>query len=196
MEMKERFFERYENAVHEYFDYNGDDTGKLIRGYIMDEYKDILVEEFKVPEKDVSKRYHEIYAQTYYNGINIREYASWLREKFGREFFAQIKDNPAAIYHYYVAIHDFDMGVTDADGYAWLNTLLRYDIGVRRASEIINWYYEEMDTTVMEEVSIDQKKELENVCNFELGLHLDFSHWPKTEPKALEFGFSQFDFRD
>ena len=111
--------------------------------------------------------------------------ASWLQRKIG---YLPVGDYDA-INHYYTVMHDFDMGMMDADDYAWLNTLFHYDIGAERALDIIRWYYENEDTTVMDAVGINQKETLKNICEMELDLHLDFSHWPNEEPMCLEYGF-------
>jgi len=101
-------------------------------------------------------------------------------------------DSDEGIDHYHKSIFFYDMGLTDADDYAWLNTLFRYDIGAERAKAIINWYYENLDTTVQDAVSVDQKETLKNICEMELGFHLDFTHWPKYEPEYLEYGFKEY----
>ena len=119
---------------------------------------------------------------------------TWLTIEFGREFTEWMDKD--AVNHYYISCHDYDMGVTDADDYAWLNTLLRYDIGAERALEIIRWYYENLCSTVQDAVDINQKENLKVICEFELGLNLDFSHWPKTEPQYLEYGFKTDEFKD
>ena len=119
------------------------------------------------------------------------EKLNWLTRMFGHSFTDQIDDNREAIDHYYKATHDYDMGITDADDWAWLNTLFRYDIGADHANGIIEWFYENEEATVMDCVNVDEKKLLQNICET-LGFHLDFSHWPDKEPKALEFGFKEY----
>lgn len=59
--MKERFLERYEKAITDYFDCAGDSTGKMVRYYIVREYEKILHEEFDVPLEQLQERYSEIY---------------------------------------------------------------------------------------------------------------------------------------
>ena len=191
-DMKNIFIKRYEDAVYEYFDYTGDREGKTIRNYVCSEYKKILEDVFKMPESEISAIYQRLYAETYYKGINYRQMEEWLKRQLGN---APTNDQEGIIF-YYRAMHDYDMGVMDADDYAWLNTLFRYDIGAERALDIIRWYYEKEDATVMDSVSIDTKETLKTICEDELGLHLDFSHWPKTEPKYIEFGFEMDSFRD
>lgn len=120
------------------------------------------------------------------------EKLSCLTEIFGRSFTNQISDNPEAIEFYYKASRVYDMSITDADDWAWLNTLFQYDIGAYHARDIIDWYYYEHDSTVMDAVDADSKDTLSNICSLELGHHLDFSHWVKEEPKALRFGYKEW----
>lgn len=123
--------------------------------------------------------------------MSYEEKLNWLTRMFGHSFTDQIDDNREAIDHYYKATHDYDMGITDADDWAWLNTLFRYDIGADHALGIIDWCYENEEATVMDCVNVDEKELLQNICET-LGFHLDFSHWPDKEPKALEFGFKEY----
>lgn len=118
----------------------------------------------------------------------MREYKTkkeWLERNFGSGLLTH--DEPMTEF-YYKALHDYNMGVSDADDYAWLNTLFGYDIGADNAMEIIRWYYENLDTTVMESVDIHQKEMLANLLD-EFGFHLDFSQWPTEEPQFLRYEF-------
>ena len=115
----------------------------------------------------------------------------WLVKELGESWVTEQIDFPEGIDHYYKGMHDYGMGVTDCDDWAWLNTLFRYDIGAENAKKIIGWYYENEDTTVQDAVSVEKSEELWYVCDIELGIHLDFSHWPKEEPTALEYGFNK-----
>ena len=121
-----------------------------------------------------------------------KEKLDYLSKKFGSNFADQIGDNLEAIDHYYKANYYFGMGITDADDWAWLNTLFRYDIGANHALGIIRWFYENEDATVMDCVNVDQKETLQNICEWELGFYLNFNHWPENDPNALEFGFKEY----
>ena len=130
------------------------------------------------------------------NESELEDYIAWLAKEFGRSFAESIKDNPEVIIHYYKACHDYNMGMSDADDYAWLNTLFRYDIGAERALDIIRWYYENYDSTLQDSITVNSRETLKSICEMELGLNLDFSHWPKTEPKCFEYGFKADEFYD
>lgn len=119
----------------------------------------------------------------------ISQKLEYLNRNVGEDF--SIPHDPDCINHYYKSLHDYGMGVCDADDYAWLNTLFGYDIGAERALGIIRWYYENLDATVMDMVTVASKETLQNICELELGLHLDFSCWPEEEPKVLRFGFDE-----
>lgn len=116
---------------------------------------------------------------------NINEMKEWIIKEIG---FLPVDDEDGVEF-YYTAMHDYDMGLTDADDYAWLNTLFGYDICADHALEIIRWYYENLDTTIQDAVSIDQMETLRNICEMELGFHLDFSNWPTEEPKYFRYDF-------
>ena len=121
----------------------------------------------------------------------FEEKLNWLTYTFGHSFTDQIDDNPEAINHYYKATRDYDMGISDADDWAWLNTLIRYDIGAYHASGIIDWLYTNEDATVMDVINVNSRDKLEDICR-ELGYHLNFNHWVEKEPGALEFGFKEY----
>lgn len=116
---------------------------------------------------------------------SCEEKRNWLAKELGKDYYYEFTE-PKTINHYYKAIHDFNMGLTDADDYAWLITLFGYDIGAENAFEIIRWYYENFDATVNDMVGINQKIELWYVCN-KLNIHLDFSMWTDAEPKCYVF---------
>ena len=114
------------------------------------------------------------------------EKVEWLMNEIG---YLPV-DDEAGIEFYYKGMHDFGLGLYDTDDYAWLNTLLRYDIGGENARLIIDWYYVNEDTTVQEAINIDGKEELAEIAE-KLGIHLDFSNWMTEEPMALEYGFEE-----
>jgi hypothetical protein len=111
---------------------------------------------------------------------------NWLIDEIG---YLPVSDEDG-INFYYKGMHDFGLGLHDTDDYAWLNTLLRYDIGGENATEIIRWYYANMDMTVQDAVRIEDRDELYGVCQ-RLGLDIDFSQWPETEPEYIEYGFEE-----
>lgn len=96
----------------------------------------------------------------------------WLRKEIGDDIIDDASDT--TIEFYYMAMHDHNLDLSDADRYGWLNTLFGYDIGVNAALAIINKYYLE-DKDVME---IDERNEdeLRNYAN-ELKLDLNFDYF-------------------
>ena len=114
------------------------------------------------------------------------EKINWLIDEIG---YLPVSDEDG-INFYYKGMHDFGFGLYDTDDYAWLNTLLRYDIGGENATEIIRWYYKNMDMTVQDAVRIEDRDEFYGVCQ-RLGLDIDFSHWPEIEPEYIEYGFEE-----
>ena len=92
---------------------------------------------------------------------------------------------------YYKAMHDYGMDFADADRYAWLNTLFGYDIGAERAQIIIDWYWDKEELSVME-LNIGDRETLEYITRFELGLYLNYSHWPKQEPQAIKYDLPHY----
>ena len=107
----------------------------------------------------------------------------WIRKEIGY----LPADETVAIEFYYRAMHDYGMGLTDADDYAWLNTLFGYDIGAENALKIIRWYYEKHDATVQDMVTVKSKTELQNICENQIGVYLDYSKWPEEEPGCLKY---------
>ena len=66
--MKEKFIKRYKEAVLNYFYYNGDREGELIRNYIVGEYEKILNEEFDISKQEIREMYDELYLLSYDDG--------------------------------------------------------------------------------------------------------------------------------
>ena len=91
---------------------------------------------------------------------------------------------------YYKAMHDYDMGINDADDYAYLNTLFQYDIGAERALAIIRWFYIKQNTTVQDAVILQERETLKN-CEHELGFHFNWDYFLEDEPRTLQFGFTE-----
>jgi len=120
------------------------------------------------------------------NNMTIEEKLNWLKNEVGADFFDFTPEDCNVINHYYCGMHDHNMSVYEADDWAWLNTLFGYNIGATRALMIINWYYENNDATVEECVGVQDKETLHSVCEWELGLHLDFSNWVDKESKYYD----------
>ena len=64
--MKERFIKRYKDAVMKYFNTGaGDPDSSMIRNYIVNEYEQILEEEFGMKHEEVHAIYNELYIERY-----------------------------------------------------------------------------------------------------------------------------------
>lgn len=85
---------------------------------------------------------------------------------------------------YYMAMHDNGMDLYDADDYAWICTLINYDIGADRAKEILKWLYEN-DQTAMS-FTAESIPTLKNICE-ELDLKIDFSKALTETPDAIHY---------
>lgn len=118
---------------------------------------------------------------------NIIEKNVWLVKQVGNV----IPNDDECVEFYYRAMHDYGMGITDADDYAYLNTLFQYDIGAERALAIIRWFYEEQDAAIQDAVTVEDKGTLRNICEFELGLHFNWDYFLKEEPKMLQYNFTE-----
>lgn len=115
----------------------------------------------------------------------VEDKAIWLQEKIG--FVPVDIDDYKAVDFYYRAMHDYDFGLIDADSYAYLNTLLGYDIGIESARKLIIWFYENNDSTVEDAITVEDKGTVQNICELELGLDLDFSKFATEEPECYQF---------
>ena len=118
--------------------------------------------------------------------MSTQEKAEWIRKEIG---FLPAEDEKA-IDHYYMAMHDFGMGLTDSDDYAWLNTLLEYNIGPDYALGIIRYLYDAQDTTAQDAVSSGSRAVLENICQT-LGYDIDFSKWPEADPECIRYDWEE-----
>lgn len=94
----------------------------------------------------------------------------------------------AAYKFYYRAMHDNGMDLYDADDYAWLNTLLGYDIGADHAKGICRWLYENDETVTS--YCAENLGTLKSICELELGYHLDFSNAVTETPEAIQYAWS------
>ena len=90
--------------------------------------------------------------------------------------------------HTYRAMHDYGMDFYESDRWAWLNTLFGYDIGADRARGIIYWYYENgMDVMDVTEITAEQAGTLQNIAEFELGYHFDYTTFAKETPDSISY---------
>ncbi len=115
------------------------------------------------------------------DNLTIEEKKTWLTEKTGRGMMDGIDD--ATVNFYYKCMHGYGMSLSDADRYAWLNTLFGYDIGAEKARVIDNWYY--MNGLDVMEIEAVSKGTVQSICEGELGLNLDFSKWPEKTPDVI-----------
>ena len=75
----------------------------------------------------------------------------------------------------------------DADAYAWLNTLMGYDIGLEKAVAIDVHMFNEYGTPILE---LDYKKDSKNIVKaacYDLKMELDFSKWAKENPECYKY---------
>ena len=108
----------------------------------------------------------------------------WLKEKSGVWNIIGELDETAHNF-YYRAMHDNHMDLYDADDYAWLNTLIGYDIGVKNAKRIEKWLYENDETVTS--YSAENIGTLKNLCELELELKIDFSNAVTVTPEAIKY---------
>ncbi|MBQ6416315.1 MAG: hypothetical protein IJJ65_08720 [Butyrivibrio sp.] len=116
----------------------------------------------------------------------ISKMKEFVENKTGKETLVGLDEDGWEFY--YRAMHDHDMDLSDADRWAWLNTLFGYDIGESAARKISNWLYENGQDAC--ELTHKSKETLKSICEFELGLHLDFSKFVNSEPEAYKYHFA------
>ena len=66
--MKEKMRKRYKKAVWDYFSYDGDSEGRIIKHYIIREYEDILVEECGMDVDIINMMFQSLYNEYYVKG--------------------------------------------------------------------------------------------------------------------------------
>lgn len=106
----------------------------------------------------------------------------WIEQKIGNGILDGMDDD--CYEFFYKAMHDLGIEFTDADRWAWLNTLFRYEISDSAANEINNWLYENGQDAL--ELDSKSKSTLEMIC-VELGIKLDFSKFVLETPKAIRY---------
>lgn len=111
-----------------------------------------------------------------------QEKVTWLNKQCGPDYFS-IEDD--YVDFYYETMHGFGVSIGDADRYAWLGTLLGYDIGYIKAAQIDSWYYEN-GLEVME-IGLNDLETLRNVCESELGFYISLENKPDEEPKYITY---------
>ena len=109
----------------------------------------------------------------------------WLKESGSWSVLQGLGDE--AYDFYYMAMHDNGMHLYDADEYAWLNTLIGYDIGADKAKAIIRWLYENDQSAMSFEAG--DIETLKSICEMELGLHIDFSNAVTETPNAIHYSW-------
>lgn len=112
----------------------------------------------------------------------FEERKAWLEKKFGEDYFDGAEDD---VYEFYYKFMWGNRFTTDeAEGYAWLNTLFRYDIGRYEALAILRWLYENGQDPLALEAK--DKGTLEAICN-ELDSKIDFTYFAETTPEKIKY---------
>ncbi len=119
--------------------------------------------------------------------VSCTEKRAWLEGVCGKTILLGLTND--ATNFFYRAMHDNEMGFYDADSYAWLNTLFGYDIGIENARNIIKWLYENDQNAF--EFNAGNKGTLENICELELGLKLDFTMFAESTPIAARYNMPE-----
>ena len=71
---KRRFIDRYKKAVMDFFYYPScDREGRIIRHYIINEYENILIDEFDVAKSELLSMYQDLYQQAYDQNGQLKE---------------------------------------------------------------------------------------------------------------------------
>lgn len=78
-----------------------------------------------------------------------------------------------------------DIDFSDADRYAWLNTLFGYDIGIENFLTINSYLWENLETEVLE-LTHNDLLGLEILCKT-CGIDLNFDVWSTEEPEAYNY---------
>lgn len=104
--------------------------------------------------------------------LTTEEKIEALNSKIGYDYFLPCMGEKCIDFYYKHLNEDFSL--IDIDGYANLNTLFGYDIGIEAMLQLTGYFYER--GTEIIEFDIDSKQELLDACK-ELGLNLDFSKW-------------------
>lgn len=119
--------------------------------------------------------------------MTIKEKCLWVESQIGTGILVGMGDD--CFEFYYNAMHDHGFSFSEADGWAWLNTLFGYDIGPVHSREIINWLYENGQNAM--DMDSQTKGTLQNICEFELGLNLDFKNFATVTPEAIQYTWNE-----
>lgn len=114
---------------------------------------------------------------------SIVEKKAYVMGHIDEEFEENMSD--AFFEHTYRAMRDYGMDIYDSEKWAWLNTLFGYDIGAERAKDLIAWY----DANGMDvlELTAEEKEDIRNIAEMELGLHLNFAAFAKETPDKISY---------
>lgn len=118
--------------------------------------------------------------------MNITEKKQWIESKIGKGLIDGLDDD--AYEFYYRAMHDEGFEWTDADRWAWLNTLFGYEIPGDAANDLINCFWD-WDDDVLELKAED--KERVRMAMTACGWDGTFDSWcPDDEtPKCIKFSW-------
>lgn len=92
-------------------------------------------------------------------------------------------------YSFYFNQMNNGLNLCDADRYANLNTILGYDVGVKKFRSLDNWLWEH-DFDLMELVGSEEDKEMLKRATTETKTkELDYSKWENNEKKEYSYSF-------
>lgn len=117
--------------------------------------------------------------------IEIMEYLSVDNEPDLEKFYLEeIEDNFFLFYH---KCKSLDMDSFDANRYAWINTIIGYDIGYGNFHKLDEYFYCIKDADILDlSNDADSKEELKEIIT-ELNLDISLDKWNTKEIKSYEF---------
>ena len=87
---------------------------------------------------------------------------------------------------YYRCLFEHKLGLLDADGYAHLNTLIGYDIGMNNALQIIEYLWEHDIETLELSINEESKQDVKDAVDA-LHLNVNLSKWRKDKFELYEY---------
>lgn len=90
---------------------------------------------------------------------------------------------------YYNALFVYDLDLCDADRYANLNTILGYDIGIRRFRAIDGYLYAQGGDLIELTGSEKDLQLLKNVCSRHNLKEIDCSHWRNLSKTQYTYSY-------
>ena len=115
--------------------------------------------------------------------MTLQEKKDYVMSRIGQDLCKSASDD--FFEHTYMAMEKYGFSFHWSESWAWLNTLIGYDIGADKALKLIR-YFERNGIDVLK-LDAGDMDELVAACILGIGYYIDLKAWPKETPGTVRY---------